>query len=527
MSSDMASPPLQFESDPALMAANTSGTNYGGYNTFYSNMGYPGTYSVPNSGTPPSLPPPHNSSYASSGGPNNFSFPYHPDTGSTAPSSSGALPTSSAAPLSTPTGTQASDPLDGSHSHPSQHSPHTQQAPGHQATPPQQHPQTPQQQSHPHQQQQQQQPQQPQQPLQRPGGHQPAHTAQSPYQNTSTHHTMGMSNIMHGHTLYPGDARYDARLQQQQPQRYMDPSMQPMMGGRNGSRSGDMWAQPNGMMSDLLNTNHAGGAVRNPATSQGRAPSKQGLGGMNNMGMPMNGMGPMSPMGGLGMPGMPGMNPMGNDRMQWGGMVGAPPSPYGHNGHPQQNMHQQPFHMQPPHPQYPQSNHLVHPQSMPQHLGPHGRVNAPGLGPNAGLERNGGGISKKKLKRPVAVVEKDKNSPKRPRNSYIFFTLMKRDDIKKKHPEFKPTEITKMLGEEWQKLSESEKESYGTMAENDKKRYQAEMENYDSSKNSTANNATGSNVNHGNNNNSSTNNTDGGNISNPNSSTGGPPPNWA
>lgn len=63
----------------------------------------------------------------------------------------------------------------------------------------------------------------------------------------------------------------------------------------------------------------------------------------------------------------------------------------------------------------------------------------------------------------------------------MFFFHFGRDDIKKKHPEFKPTEITKMLGEEWQKLSETEKESYGTMAENDKKRYQSEMEAYDSS----------------------------------------------
>ncbi|KAI7816691.1 high mobility group box domain-containing protein [Gamsiella multidivaricata] len=94
---------------------------------------------------------------------------------------------------------------------------------------------------------------------------------------------------------------------------------------------------------------------------------------------------------------------------------------------------------------------------------------------------NMGSLSKKKMKKVPMPMIKDKNCPKRPRNSYIFFTLMKRDDIKKKHPEFKPTEITKMLGEEWQKLSESEKESYGSMAENDKKRYQSEMEAYDAS----------------------------------------------
>ncbi|KAI9234752.1 MAG: hypothetical protein BYD32DRAFT_79648, partial [Podila humilis] len=328
---DMASPPLQFESDPALMA-NNSGSNYGGYSPFsyQTNMGYPNTYPV-NSATPPSLPPmSHGSSYTS--GSNNFQFPYHTD-GSSAPPTSGALPSSSA-PLSTPS-TQASDPLDGSH-HPS-HSPHTQQSQPHGATPPQQHPQTPGQ--------------------VRAGGHNP-HGA-SPYQN-SPHHTMGMNNLMHGHAIYPGDARY------QQPQRnYVDPM--PMMGGRNGSRSGEMWAQPNGMMSDLLNT-HPGG-VRNPGP-QGRQ-TKQGLG-LNNMGMAMNGMGPMSPMGGLGMPGMPGMNPMGGDRMSWGGMVGTP-TPYGHNGHPQYNMQG--------HPQY-QNSHLAHPQSMQQHLGPHGRVG--GMGPNQG-----------------------------------------------------------------------------------------------------------------------------------------------
>ncbi|KAF9089812.1 hypothetical protein BGX29_011855 [Mortierella sp. GBA35] len=104
-----------------------------------------------------------------------------------------------------------------------------------------------------------------------------------------------------------------------------------------------------------------------------------------------------------------------------------------------------------------------------------------GMAGNSGLHGALGPMSKKKIKKAAAPIIKDKNCPKRPRNSYIFFTLMKRDDIKKKHPGFKPTEITKMLGEEWQKLSETEKESYGSMAEDDKKRYQAEMEEYDSS----------------------------------------------
>ncbi|KAF9573116.1 hypothetical protein EC968_008965 [Mortierella alpina] len=471
MSSDMASPPIQFDSDPSLMAGNTApGPGYGGYQNLYGNMNgsnmnfsHSGSYAVPSPATPPSLPPIHNNgTYAPNG---NFQFPYQTGdaTGSTAPPSTGAAVSASTAPLSTPTGAGPQQPSDGA-----QHSPHAQQqAQSHQLTPPQQHPQTPQQQQQQH------------QTLQRQA-HQPVNTTtQSPYQASPQAHHPGMSNLMHTHPIYPGDGRYDSRLQQQQQQqqqRYMDPNMSAPMLGRNGSRSGDMpWTQPNGMMPDLLGANHPG-AVRNMAGPQGRMPTKQGgLGGLNGMGgMSMGGMNGMGGMG-LGMPGMP-MSPMGGpgDRMGgWpGGMVGAPTSPYGHGPHGQQALqHQQQFHHLQQHP-YQQAPHLLqHQQGLQQHLGLHGR---PGMGPAPG-----GGISKKKSKRPVIPVVKDKNCPKRPRNSYIFFTLMKRDDIKKKHPEFKPTEITKMLGEEWQKLSESEKESYGTMAENDKKRYQTEMETYD------------------------------------------------
>ncbi|KAG0299201.1 hypothetical protein BGZ98_010259 [Dissophora globulifera] len=456
MSSDMASPPIQFESDPVLMAGSAApGSTYGGYQSIYGGMngnsmgfGHAGSYPVPNPATPPSLPPMHNSNpYAPAG---NFQFSYHGDAGSAPPTSSGVSVASvSAAPLNTPNG-QVLD---------AQHSPHAQQMQPSQLTPPQQHPQTPQQQQ-----------QQQQQPLQRQA-HPSVNNTQSPYQPSPQAHHPGMPNLAHGHAIYPGDARYDNRLPHQ---RYMDPSMQPMM-NRNGSR--DMtWAQPNGMIPDLLGTNHPGG-IRNIGGPQSRVPVKQQGMAMNGMGgMAMNGMNGMGGMGGLsGIPGMPGMNAMGGDRMPWGGMVAAAPqSPYGHGPHtPQPMPHQQQFHQGLQQHPFQQPPHLLHhQQGMQQHMGVHGRPGA--LAPVAG-----GGISKKKLKKPIIPVVKDKNCPKRPRNSYIFFTLMKRDDIKKKHPEFKPTEITKMLGEEWQKLSESEKENYGSMAENDKKRYQSEMETYD------------------------------------------------
>ncbi|KAF9344355.1 hypothetical protein BGX26_004465 [Mortierella sp. AD094] len=312
---------------------------------------------------------------------------------------------------------------------------------------------------------------------------------------------------------------------------------------RSGSRSGDLaWPVSQSMM---LPSGGSGGAVT-PLTSGGSGGGGGGGGGgpirhvvgaqqsraaankrsrdfgsMEPTGAPgsasaaLSGMSAMSlnpsPMG--GMAGLPGMNANsnngnnggsgGNDRLGWGGMVGASSgaNPY---GVPEHQYHHQPHHgfQQQPYPgQYMshlQQHHRMGPQG--------GRIGVPngsmggmaGMGGMGGLGGMGGmtgmngmnnlhggaagmgPMSKKKMK-VVAPVVKDKNCPKRPRNSYIFFTLMKRDDIKKKHPEFKPTEITKMLGEEWQKLSESEKESYGSMAENDKKRYQSEMEAYDAS----------------------------------------------
>ncbi|KAF9907429.1 hypothetical protein BX616_000422, partial [Lobosporangium transversale] len=431
MSSDMASPPIQFDSDPALMAANTaSGPNYGGYQSIYGNMNggnmnfsHPGSYAVPSPATPPSLPPMHNTTnnaanntgaYAPNGT-NNFQFSYHQDAGSVPPPTPGVSVTTSVsgAPLSTPTGAQLTD---------AQQSPHPQQIQTHQVTPPQQHPQTPQQQHQQHQQ---------QQSLQRPA-HQPITSTQSPYQQSPQAHHPGMPGLMHGHPIYPGDARYDSRLQAS---RYMDPNMQ--MINRNGARPGDMtWAQPNGMIPDLLGANHAGGAgaagpgaMRNMSAQQARVPVKAGMamGGMPNMAMNgMNGMG--TQMGGLGgIPGMPGMTPMGGDRLGgWGGLVGGsvggPSSPYGQHHVQSPLQHQQPFHphglQQHPYPQ-PSPHLLHHPQGMQQHMGMHNRPGA--LGPVVG-----GGISKKKPKKPVVAAQvKDKNSPKRPRNSYIFFTLMK------------------------------------------------------------------------------------------------------
>lgn len=74
--------------------------------------------------------------------------------------------------------------------------------------------------------------------------------------------------------------------------------------------------------------------------------------------------------------------------------------------------------------------------------------------------------------------KKDKDAPKKARSAYIFFCSDKRESIKKKNPELKPTEITIELGAAWKKIRDTKKaDKYKTMAEEDKRRYDYEMKN--------------------------------------------------
>jgi hypothetical protein len=74
--------------------------------------------------------------------------------------------------------------------------------------------------------------------------------------------------------------------------------------------------------------------------------------------------------------------------------------------------------------------------------------------------------------------EKDPAAPKRPKSSYIIFCGAKRDEIKKKNPEMKATEITKKLGEMWKALNDKQKKKYVDDANKDKERYEGEMNEY-------------------------------------------------
>jgi len=74
--------------------------------------------------------------------------------------------------------------------------------------------------------------------------------------------------------------------------------------------------------------------------------------------------------------------------------------------------------------------------------------------------------------------EKDPAAPKRSKSSYIIFCGAKRDEIKKKNPDMKATEITSKLGEMWQSLNDKQKKKYVDEANKDKERYEGEMNEY-------------------------------------------------
>ncbi|KAK4834438.1 hypothetical protein QYF36_022701 [Acer negundo] len=83
------------------------------------------------------------------------------------------------------------------------------------------------------------------------------------------------------------------------------------------------------------------------------------------------------------------------------------------------------------------------------------------------------GSKKKKQKK-----KKDPNAPKRAMSGFMFFSQMERDNIKKSNPGIAFTDVGRVLGEKWKKMSAEEKEPYEAKAQADKKRYKDEITGY-------------------------------------------------
>ncbi|CAK9322642.1 unnamed protein product [Citrullus colocynthis] len=83
------------------------------------------------------------------------------------------------------------------------------------------------------------------------------------------------------------------------------------------------------------------------------------------------------------------------------------------------------------------------------------------------------GSKKKKQKK-----KKDPNAPKRAISGFMFFSKMERENIKKSNPGISFTELGRVLGDKWNKMSAEEKEPYESKARDDKKRYKEEISGY-------------------------------------------------
>ncbi|GER35802.1 FACT complex subunit SSRP1 [Striga asiatica] len=83
------------------------------------------------------------------------------------------------------------------------------------------------------------------------------------------------------------------------------------------------------------------------------------------------------------------------------------------------------------------------------------------------------GSKKKKPKK-----KKDPNAPKRAISAFMFFSQIERENIRKTNPGISFTDVGKMLGERWNKMTPEEKAPYEAKARADKKRYSDELSGY-------------------------------------------------
>ncbi|XP_037038673.1 high mobility group protein 20A [Bradysia coprophila] len=78
--------------------------------------------------------------------------------------------------------------------------------------------------------------------------------------------------------------------------------------------------------------------------------------------------------------------------------------------------------------------------------------------------------------------KKDPNTPKHPLTGYIRYMNVRREELKKVKPESTAIELTKIIGEEWNALSDDLKKPYLEAAELDKERYHKEYAIYEANK---------------------------------------------
>lgn len=71
-----------------------------------------------------------------------------------------------------------------------------------------------------------------------------------------------------------------------------------------------------------------------------------------------------------------------------------------------------------------------------------------------------------------------KSQPKKVRSAYLYFTMEKRASFKEAHPDKDFGGLTKLVADDWKKLSAAQKKKYEKLQDEDRKRYETEMQSY-------------------------------------------------
>jgi hypothetical protein len=71
-----------------------------------------------------------------------------------------------------------------------------------------------------------------------------------------------------------------------------------------------------------------------------------------------------------------------------------------------------------------------------------------------------------------------KSQPKKVRSAYLYFTMEKRASFKEAHPDKDFGGLTKLVADDWKKLTPAQKKKYEKLQEEDRKRFETEMKNY-------------------------------------------------
>jgi len=66
------------------------------------------------------------------------------------------------------------------------------------------------------------------------------------------------------------------------------------------------------------------------------------------------------------------------------------------------------------------------------------------------------------------------DGPKRPRSAYMYFSNERRTALREEKPGLSITDCSKIIGGEWKKLTDEQKQPYAEMASKDRERYNDE-----------------------------------------------------